>query len=405
MLKALKRKFVIIIMSIVTIFFILIFGAIILFTKTSLERESMQMMRAMSFEQGPPRQIMRPAGAPDRMNLAFFTIELRDGEIKTYGNELYDLSDTENLKELLEEVSSSDKPAGEIKKYDLRYVKAGRGISTRIIFTDTSTERVIMQGLIRNLLIIGLVAYAIIFLISIKLTDRMTAPIAKAWDTQKQFVADASHELKTPLTIIMTNAEMLQDENFAGADMAQLGQNILTTSKKMKGLVESLLELARLDSGRLPIKKDQLALDRLLDNCIMYFEPLFFESGLKLSVTKEEPVSVYGDKERLQQVINILLDNALKYADNSKDVSVSLKTQGHDCLLSVSSSGKALSADECRDIFKRFYRIDQARNDSGSYGLGLSIAERIIREHNGRIWAESSSGINTFYVQLRSSNP
>jgi signal transduction histidine kinase len=121
---------------------------------------------------------------------------------------------------------------------------------------------------------------------------------------------------------------------------------------------------------------------------------------MELSADTDKDVKVSGDKDKLRQVINILLDNALKYSDPADKVTVKLKRHSSECILSVSGLGTPLTKEECENIFKRFYRMDQARNDGQSYGLGLSIADSIIKEHNGKIWAESENGYNTFYVSL-----
>ena len=168
----------------------------------------------------------------------------------------------------------------------------------------------------------------------------------------------------------------------------------------MRGLVESLLELARLDNHRSQIKRTEIDFSKLINNSLLPFEPLFYENNLTLSADIDNGITVNADKERLRQVINILLDNALKYSDPADQVTVTLKRHNSECVLSVSGRGTPLSKDECVNIFKRFYRVDQARNDGQSYGLGLSIADSIIKEHNGKIWAESENGYNVFIVSL-----
>jgi signal transduction histidine kinase len=168
----------------------------------------------------------------------------------------------------------------------------------------------------------------------------------------------------------------------------------------MRGLVESLLELARLDNNRAQIKLAEVDLSKLVNDSILPFEPLFYENGFELSSDIDNDVKVSADKDKLRQVVNILLDNALKYSDPADKVTVELKQRGSECILSVSGLGTPLTKEECEDIFKRFYRVDQARNDGQSYGLGLSIADSIIKEHNGKIWAESENGYNIFYVSL-----
>ena len=401
MLRKLKIKFVFVIMTIVTIFMILIIGAILFFTKNSIERESVQMMRTMTFAPSVPRQIDLPKDALGRMSMPFFSVEKKtNGTIAVQGNAFYDLSDEETITHLLDAVSESNKSFGILREYGLRYLITSHGNSQRIVFADISTEQLLIRGLVKNLLIIGLIAYAVFFVISLKLADWMTKPVERAWDSQKQFIADASHELKTPLTVIMTNAEMLTDESYAFKDRNVFARNILSTSKRMKGLVESLLELARIDNKQYITKREAIDFSKLINNCLLPFEPLFFENKLPLSADIEDGIQVTGDQDKLRQVVTILLDNSLKYSDHDDAVRITLKAQPHSCLLSVSGKGTPLSKADCQNIFKRFYRVDQARNDGHSYGLGLSIAESIIRDHHGRIWAESKNSHNTFYVSL-----
>lgn len=198
----------------------------------------------------------------------------------------------------------------------------------------------------------------------------------------------------------MTNAEMLTDKSYTESDRNNFTKNILSTSKRMRGLVESLLELARLDNNKLTIKFDVIDYSKLINDCILPFEPLFYEDGMEISADIDDNINVTGDKDKLRQVMVILLDNALKYYEPSDSVDILLKRQTSHCILKISGRGTPLSKAECKNIFKRFYRVDQARNDSHSYGLGLSIAESIIHEHHGRIWAESENGYNIFYVSL-----
>ena len=230
----------------------------------------------------------------------------------------------------------------------------------------------------------------------------MTKPVEKTWNEQKQFIADASHELKTPLTVIMTNAEMMTDKSYTDSDRANFTKNILSTSKRMRGLVESLLELARLDNNRNVAKFSSIDYSKLINDAMLPFEPLFFENEMELVTDIDDNIMVNGDKDKLRQVVTILLDNALKYCDPAEKVTISLKHQSSNCLLTVSGAGAPLSKEDCENIFKRFYRVDQSRNDGQSYGLGLSIARSIINEHNGKIWAESGNGHNIFYVSLGS---
>ena len=405
MLKRLRIKFVIVIMSIVTVLFIVIFGFVLHFTKQNIERESIETMRSMAFRppDGEPmrKPDKKPDNMPDNIRLPFFTVDItEDGSILTSGSDFFGLTDEATLTELVREVSESKKQTGILPDYDLRYMKSDMRRMSRIIFTDISREKAMLRGLLRNAVMIGLSGYAVFFVISLLLAKWVTRPVEKAWNEQKQFIADASHELKTPLTVIMTNAEMLEDTGYSEGDRAQFTQNILSTAKRMRKLVESLLELARLDSSRTQMKRERMDFSKLINDSILPFEPLFYENHMELAAEIENGITIEGDKEKLRQVVTIILDNALKYCDPADKVTVCLKRQSASCILRISGLGTPLSKEECENIFKRFYRVDQARNDGQSYGLGLSIAVSIIREHAGKIWAESENGYNTFFVSL-----
>lgn len=401
MLKRLKIKFVIVIMTIVTILFGAIFGLVMHLTKQNIERESIQMMRTHALRPQQSVPFRKPDDISDNIRLPFFTVNISEnGEIRSFGGDYYDLSDEKMLAELVDIVYESSKPVGMLPEYDLRFLKADTDTVTTIVFADVSSEKAMLRGLMQTSLIIGLIGYTVFFVISILLAKWMTKPVEKTWNEQKQFIADASHELKTPLTVIMTNAEMITDKSYTESDRDNLSKNILSTSKRMRGLVESLLELARLDNNKSIIRSDVIDYSKLINDCILPFEPLFYEKNMELSADIDDNIKVEGDKDKLRQVITILLDNALKYYDPANSVNMLLKRQTSHCILKISGKGIPLSKADCKNIFKRFYRVDQARNDGHSYGLGLSIAESIINEHHGRIWAESVNGYNIFYVLL-----
>lgn len=401
MLKRLRIKFIAVIMSIVTVLFVVIFGLVLHLTKQNIERESEQMMRAMAFRPPAASPMHKPDNMPDNIRLPFFTVNISEnGEINTFGGDYFDLTDDDMVRKLVDTVNERSKESGILQDYNLRYMKSENLRGKAIVFADISSEKAMIKGLIRNSVIIGLIGYIVFFIISLILAKWVTKPVEKSWNEQKQFIADASHELKTPLTVIMTNAEMMSDKSYSEGDRDGFTKNILSTSKRMRGLVESLLELARLDNNRAPIKLSTVDYSKLINDSILPFEPLFYENEMELSTDIDNGINVEGDKDKLRQVVNILLDNALKYSDPADKVTVKLKRQGSECILSVSGLGTPLTKEECENIFKRFYRVDQARNDGQSYGLGLSIADSIIKEHNGKIWAESGNGYNTFYVSL-----
>lgn len=398
MLKKLRVKFVCILMSIVTIMMCVIFGLIIHFTGSALEAQSMRMMQSIADN---PFQIGDPGADTKEVRLPYFIVKVnRWGEVLATSGGYYDLSDEMTILKITMAALEKESQTGILDDYSLRYLKSSSPGGQTIVFADMSSEQATMKNLLGNCIGIGILCFLIFLGSSLFLARWAVKPVEQAWQQQRQFVADASHELKTPLTVIMTNAEMLQDPEYEESTRQQFSSSILTMSQQMRGLVEGLLELARVDNGSVKTNFTELNLSELVGDCTLPFEPLYFEKDLILSAAIEKEIRVKGSASHLHQVMDILLDNAMKYSTSKGEVRVKLKKQGAHCILSVASSGEPISKEDLKNIFKRFYRIDKARSRDGSYGLGLSIAQSIVEEHRGRIWAESENGINTFFVQL-----
>ena len=167
---------------------------------------------------------------------------------------------------------------------------------------------------------------------------------------------------------------------------------------RMRTLVESLLELARVDNGAVRAAFTDTDLSALAEDELLPFEPLYFERGMTLESELEEGLQVTGSPRHLRQVLSILLDNAMNHSPADALVRVRLTRQGQNALLTVTNPGD-LSREDCRKIFLRFYRTDAARS-GGGYGLGLPIAKGIAEDHGGKIWAESREGSVILCVQL-----
>ncbi|MFR5781021.1 MAG: sensor histidine kinase [Oscillospiraceae bacterium] len=203
-----------------------------------------------------------------------------------------------------------------------------------------------------------------------------------AWERQRQFVADASHELKTPLTVILSNAQLLGEAEGDPALRSRLRENILSMSARMRSLVESLLDLARVDSGLAGQTLSRVDLSRVVSEAILPFEPLFYERGQALSSEIEPGIAVKGSAERLSQAVGVLLDNAQKYASPGGSVSVTLSRQGgRHRLHSGGKQRRALSLPSGATSSSAFTR-GRARAQAGA-GLGLSIARGIVEAHRG----------------------
>ena len=399
MLKKLRLKFILINMTIVTIMLGVIFGLMYYSTSRNLERESLQMMRGIAPGHAKP-------GPPDKprsgVALPYFTVLIdREGEIVEAESSFFDLSDKERLAAILERTDEAGADSGVLKDYRLRFLRSETPMGSRIVFADMGSEQSILRNMIRSFLFLGSLAFLAFLAISILLARWAVKPVDLAWRQQKQFVTDASHELKTPLTVIMTDAELLHAPDCPEADREPLSGSILTMSSQMRGLVESLLDLARIDSGSVKEEFRVVSFSDIVSEAAMTFEPVFFEKGLPLRYEIEPDVQINGIPSHLKQLIDILLDNAGKYASPGGETVVKLRRSAHKrCLLEVSDQGEPICDEDLKNIFKRFYRADKARAMDHSYGLGLSIAQSIAEEHCGRIEAESKDGWNRFSVEL-----
>lgn len=403
MIKKLRMKFVCIVMTIAMLMVGGILGVVIHFTETNMETQSVSMMRAIAAS--PFQQESLGKTSSDEVRLPFFTVQISSrGELITAGGGYFDLTDRQYLQQIINLALSADQETGVLKEYDLRYLKAVSPMGLAIVFADTATEAATLRSLIYSSSFIFLAAMLIFLGISILLSRWAIRPVAKAWEQQRQFVADASHELKTPLAVIMANAELMQNGQAAEEDKEKYSQNILSTTYQMRSLVENMLEMARVDNGTLKMHMAALNISELVSDAVLSFQLLYEEKNMGLRCAISREITVHGSEQHLYQVMDVLLDNALKYATPGGMVSVDLVSAGRNCLLSVASPGEPISGDDLKNIFKRFYRADKARAMNGSYGLGLAIAESIVEAHRGRIWAQSSEGYNTFYVQLPIAN-
>ena len=349
MLRRLRLKFICINMVTVTAMLCVILGLVYHFTRMNLERESLRLMQTAverPFQPGPPGQL------PEQLPLPCYFI-LRSGRdgMDIVAQSGYDLTDQALLESCLEAALASGAPAGVLEDYGLRFCRAARPGEVRFIFAGISSERTTLKNLLGTSLLVGAVSFIAFLGISLLLARWAVGPVERAWAQQKQFVADASHELKTPLTVIMTNAELLQSG--APEQVPRASRSILAMSRQMRGLVEGLLELARADAGTARDALVPLDFSKLVSDALLPFEPILFEAGLDFTSRVEPGIRLTGNPGQLRQVIHILLDNARKYTSPNGQVTVDLRRRGRGrCVLSAATSGQPLTSQERTDIFK-----------------------------------------------------
>ncbi len=322
---------------------------------------------------------------------------LPSGTVRVSGSNYYDLQDEDTLLPLVTAALSADADSGVLAAQHMRYFRLEGALAVRIAFMDSTFEQATLRSLVRVCLLIGAAALLVLFGLSWMLSGFVTRPVARTWQNQQQFLSDASHELKTPLTVILSSADLLKTS--AQPEQRQYVDNISVESRRMKALVEDMLTLSRTESGR-AAPFEPLDLSDLVTDAALRFEPVAFEAGHPLQYDIQNGASLSGDRQQLDQLLEILLDNAVKYAAKDAPIRLTLDISGKNAVLAVENPGDPIPPDKLPHLFDRFYRVDDARTGAGGFGLGLAIAQQIVRRHKGTITAASDARATRFTVTL-----
>ena len=321
-----------------------------------------------------------------------------DGTVRLAGSGYYDLDNDALILSIVQDALQRESREGVLQDYALRYMRQTGTLTVRLAFTDCSQEQATMRSLLLRMGGVSLAALLLLTGVSYWLAGFAVKPVQQAWQEQKQFVSDASHELKTPLTVILSSAELAASET-DGEKSRQYLDNIHAESLRMKDLVEDMLTLSRADDGRLKAAMVPVDLSDAVVDTALRFEPVAFEAGRQLSYDIDEGITVTGSRDQLQQVAGVLLDNAIKYASQGAGVYMTLTQAERKAVLTVENGGPPIPPEVLPHLFDRFYRADGSRTQGG-FGLGLSIAQAIVREHKGTIRCESDRRSTRFIVTL-----
>lgn len=337
----------------------------------------------------------------------FYSVAVsKDGQILAVTNSHTAVYDDEELEEMALEVVKSQKTDG--VKGSLIYHMADKGGYILVAFMDNTIMQESMTTLFRYTLIFGGFAILALFFLAVYLAEKIVQPLEESYQKQKQFISDAGHELKTPVSVVSTNAELLSREISENQWLA----NIQYENERMGILVGQLLELARTED--VAPRMESLDFSRLVSGEALPFESVVFEKGLTLTCEIESLLFVNGSSAQLKQLTAILLDNAIRHCQPNGEITLELiGTRGHAqsgagglrpikyAVLSVMNDGEEIPDGQREQIFERFYRMDAARNGEGQhYGLGLAIAKAIVSAHHGKIDVQCRNGKVEFIVRI-----
>ena len=316
-------------------------------------------------------------------------------EIKILSNHLTDVS-AEQLAVYTRELSGNTHFSGKLDS--LIYIKKTSPPQKLIFFTDTQELMENTWHMIFRSIIIGIFVIFFLFLLSVALSHWLTSPVVQTLESQKQFISDASHELKTPLTVISSNADLLEKEIGTNIRLKYIRQE----TTRMSHLVQEMLTLVRMDNHKSVYRaKVSFSLSRTLMGIVLPFESVAFEHGIFLNTQIEENLNFYGREEEFQQLLSILIDNAIRYTPAKGTITVAAGQQHRKIYISVANTGEPIPPQIQEKIFDRFFRADESReNQEGHYGLGLAIAHSIVTQYHGKISVNCKDGITTFQIVL-----
>ena len=402
MIKKLRVQFVVIIMSLVSVVLLIAFAAICFTSYNSYISDTQRALdQALELSAGKGMPTLEIGGKPTGERLVsghvYCVLVDEDGRATMLMSENVEVSD-EVLAQSVEAALASGADEGTIKELNLRFKIQRSDFETKIAFADLSSETANMRGLVLRCLLIGGLGLLALFLISLFLSALAVRPVQAAWERQRQFVADASHELKTPLTVILANMKILLNNRQSSVDeQTKWIENTQAESVRMKRLVDDLLYLAKTDNMREQTILSKVNLSNVVWESTLPFESVAFENGVEIRTEIEPGLCVMGDESALRQLVRILMDNACKYTPTGGVVSAMLGHEAGRVILRVHNTGPGVPREDLDRSFERFYRGDKARQ-SGGYGLGLSIAKGIVDAHTGKMFAESAAADGTSFI-------
>ncbi len=418
MIKRLQKQFILVAVSAVTVVMLLVLGVILTTAYTRVGREADRLLAAIADNDGQfpkgrpgrqadqtPAQTETPAqpasdennrdnAVPKRLMSAEAPFETRyffvrlDGAgnaVQTHMGNIAAVSEAQAIG-YAQSIAASSKTVGNEGVY--RYLARGTAEGTLVVFVDCSRDMESFALFRNTCLIVFAVSLAAIFLLVVLFSGTAVRPVAESYGKQKRFITDASHELKTPLTVISANTELLEMEN---------GENEWTRSihnqvSRLTALTNSLVDLSRMQEDR-PLSMTEFSLSDAVEESAEPYRVAATRQEKTLSMDIEKGLSYNGSEQDIRKLIGILLDNAVKYTPEGGRIEVSLKKAGRNCAITVRNTAEGMELGSHSEIFERFYRGDASRNsETGGYGIGLSIARSIVGAHKGKISACSEDG-------------
>lgn len=404
MFKQLKRKMLILNLSLLTVLLVLVFATLYYTNYNQIQKQiDDQIIRVMNnYRDTYNGQGTLPAPIdgedkflPDRIVAFVIVTDLNGENVKSW----FSFETDDDFSSATDLVTSNE---GQFELNGSYWAYHKDILLDEVVygFVDITNEQAYLSNMIWTFVFVFLGAFAIVYIISNYFSNRSIIKIKEAFDKQNEFIANASHELKTPLAIISTNADILIQEGRKN----QWLNNIKYESDRMSQLTKNLLYLAKMsDQKHRDIVFSNVNISELVESSILGFEALVYDKNIEMTYQIQPNVITKIDDSHISQVVHILLDNAVKYTNSNGKIKIDLEKNHNQIILSVFNTGEGIAEKDIEKVFDRFYMGDESRSkNEKSYGLGLSIAKSIIESVQGKIVCSSIAGEYTkFTVKLK----
>ncbi len=406
MFKKSRRKIVASIMSVLVALWVGTLGVIYTSSYFEMKKQNEQMLKThadmyvmpQSFGNAPPdvNRKFKPefSDSPAFRLSTFYTVALTyDGEIIEIKNNQPTVHTDASLEKLALNIAEKDKETG--TENNLTFYKTDKGGYILVAFMDNTVVNENAVMLFRYTLIFGGVALVLFFFLSVFLARKIVHPLEESYQKQKQFISDAGHELKTPVSVVGANIELLSREIGENRWLA----NIQYENERMGKLIVQLLDLAKTEN--VVPQTENINFSRLVSGETLPFESVAFEKGLTINCNIADEIFLQANSSQLKQLVTILVDNAIRHSNQKGEVVLNLTKEHGFARLSVINKGDEIPKEQREHIFDRFYRVDTVRNgEDKHYGLGLAIAKAIVNAHKGQIGVHCYDGKVEFRVDL-----
>ncbi len=388
MIRGLRSKFLTIIMTLLTLVVVLLVVSLNVIMTLASQNQNREQLQSFITPSGEMSDTVENIESSNRY-IVFLDENNEVLDILRSGN--IQFTDEEMLEKVLIAVENG-RPTGSID--EMIYLIVNNEMGSVVAFMDVTVENNLLSRLLFTTIIIGITGILAMFAISFWLSAWLIEPVEAAFEAQRRFIADASHELKTPIATISANADLLIEQY---GDVKWINF-IKAETGRMHRLVADLLYLASNERDRVAYNMNSFCISDMVALTAMSFEGRVYEAGKRLELEIAPNLSYLGDEDRLQQVVAILVDNAIKNTNTGGIVTISLAKIQNRLQLTVTNTGEGIAVEEREKIFERFYRSDNSRSrDKGGYGLGLPIAHSIVTGHKGKITAGGTVGQDAIF--------